>query len=36
MVEFLSEQELERISEFASTPKYERDPEQLLPDGSDD
>lgn len=32
MVEFLSEQELERISEFASTPKYEREPEQLLPE----
>jgi hypothetical protein len=32
MVEFLSDTEMERISEFAATPKYERTPEQLLPD----
>ncbi len=32
MTEFLSERDLDRIAEFASTPKYKRDPEQLLPD----
>jgi hypothetical protein len=32
MVEFLSEQDLDRIAEFASTPKYEREPELLVPD----
>ncbi len=31
MVEHLSENELERITEFANTPTYERSPEQLLP-----
>jgi hypothetical protein len=32
MVEFLSEQDLDRIAEFASTPEYERKPELLVPD----
>lgn len=31
MTEFLSDRDLDRIAEFASTPKYERDPEQLIP-----
>ena len=33
MTEHLSETELERIQEFANKPVYERDPEQLLPEG---
>ena len=32
MVQHLSENELERISEFANTPTYKRSPEQLLPE----
>jgi len=32
MTEHLSEQELERIAQFAATPAYEREPEQLLPE----
>jgi len=32
MVQHLSENELERISEFAETPTYRRSPEQLLPE----
>lgn len=32
----LSEQDLERIAAFASTPKYARDPEMLLPEGAAD
>lgn len=32
MSEFISEQERERMAEFARTPGYERDPEQLIPD----
>lgn len=31
MGDHLSDNELERISEFANTPKYKRSPEQLLP-----
>lgn len=31
MTEFLSEHDLDRIAEFASTPAYERTPEQLMP-----
>jgi len=31
MPEHLSENELERMKEFAKTPVYEREPEQLLP-----
>jgi hypothetical protein len=32
MTEFLSDRDLDRIAEFAATPKYERRPEQLMPD----
>lgn len=32
MTEFLSEQDLDRIEEFASTPVYEREPEHLMPE----
>lgn len=32
MTEFLSESDLDRIAEFASTPEYDRDPELLVPD----
>ena len=28
---YLTESDMKRIHEFASTPKYERDPEMLLP-----
>lgn len=35
MVEFLSDRELDRIAEFVSTPKYEREPEQLIPKEDD-
>ena len=31
----LTESEWQRIAEFAETPKHQRCPEQLLPDGSD-
>lgn len=31
MPEHLSERELQRMQEFAKTPVYERDPNQLLP-----
>lgn len=34
MVEHLSDSELERINNFASRPKYQRSPEQLLPEGA--
>ena len=33
MTEFLSENDLNRIEEFIDTPKYERNPEILLPKG---
>ena len=29
---WLTESEMQRISEFVSTPKYKREPEMLLPD----
>ncbi len=32
MTEFLSEHDLDRITEFASVPAYERDPELLVPE----
>lgn len=32
MSEFISEQERERMAEFARTPGYERDPDQLIPE----
>lgn len=31
MAEHLSDEEMERIVEFANTPKYRRDPELLTP-----
>ena len=31
MADYLSEGDLERMEQFASTPKYKRDPEQLVP-----
>jgi len=31
MPEYISEQELRRMKEFANTPAYKREPEQLLP-----
>jgi len=33
MTEFISENDLNRIAEFVATPQYERDPEQLVPNG---
>ncbi len=35
MTEFLSDRDRERIAEFVSTPKYEREPEQLIPSDDD-
>jgi hypothetical protein len=35
MYEHLTEDELERMSAFTETPTYERNPEQLLPNGAD-
>lgn len=35
MTEHLTDEELERIAEFANTPKYRRSPELLVP-GSDE
>jgi len=32
MVSFLTESDRQRMHEFASTPKYAREPEMLLPD----
>lgn len=32
MTEHLSDNDLERIAEFAETPAYKREPEQLLPE----
>lgn len=31
---FLTESDMERITEFASTPKYRRTPEMLQPDAN--
>jgi len=31
----ISEEELERMREFASTPKFRRQPEQLLPESEE-
>lgn len=36
MTRWLSENDRERIEEFAETPKYKRSPEMLAPDGDDD
>jgi len=32
MPEFITEEERRRMAEFARTPLYERDPEQLVPE----
>ena len=32
MTEFISEEEKELMTEFADTPSYKRQPEQLVPD----
>lgn len=32
----LTEKDLERIKQFADTPRYDRDPDQLRPGTSDD
>lgn len=32
MERYLTEEDLQRITEFALTPKYKRDPEMLMPD----
>lgn len=32
MTEFLSQSDMDRIAKFVETPKYERDPELLVPD----
>lgn len=32
MTEHITETEMERIREFANTPVFRRDPEQLMPD----
>lgn len=36
MPEFISEDEVERMKEFASIPRYMRDPEMLVPGREDD
>jgi len=36
MPEHISDSEMERIAEFATTPMYKRSPDQLLPDGATD
>ena len=35
MADYLSESDLKRMKQFASTPKYERDPDQLVPQDAD-
>jgi hypothetical protein len=35
MDDWFTDSELQRISEFASTPAYERSPEMLLPEADD-
>lgn len=32
MARYLTEEDLQRITEFALTPEYKRDPEMLVPD----
>lgn len=36
MSEWLTEEERERISQFANTPGYDRKPEMLLPDDEEE
>lgn len=35
MPEHLTDDEIERMAQFRQTPAYEREPEQLLPDGEE-
>jgi hypothetical protein len=35
MPEHLTDEEIRRMAQFEQTPAYERDPEQLLPDGEE-
>lgn len=35
MAEHLSEKDLDRIAEFNATPRYEREPDQLVPDADE-
>lgn len=35
MTDLITEEEVERMREFASTPAFRRKPEQLLPPGTD-
>lgn len=35
MPKYLSEKDLDRIAEFTATPRYERDPDQLVPDADE-
>lgn len=35
MTEFLSESDKDRIAEFVATPKYERDPDLLVPESEE-
>lgn len=32
MVKFITERDRERMNKFATTPKYKREPEMLIPD----
>jgi hypothetical protein len=36
MGDFISDQDKRRIAEFARTPSYEREPDQLVPDDEDE
>lgn len=36
MPQYISDSEMDRITEFANTPVYKRTPEQLMPDQSDE
>lgn len=36
MLEHFTADEIERMSSFSETPTYEREPEQLLPEGADE
>lgn len=35
MTEYLSESDMDRIANFVETPRYERDPELLVPDAEE-
>lgn len=36
MANLISEEEFDRMREFAATPAFRREPEQLLPSGEED